>query len=58
MEWTLVVKSDSGSAIGIAHRDGLGGRCRHTKVQNLWIQSKIKDGDLKLQRVLGTEQRG
>ena len=24
------------------------------KVQYLWIQSKIKDGDLKLQKVLGT----
>ena len=44
---TGVVKSDSSSAIGIAHRDGLGGRCRHVKVQYLWIQSKIKDGDLK-----------
>ena len=35
-------------------RDGLGGRCRHIKVQYLWIHSKIKDGDLKLQKVLGT----
>ena len=51
---TGVVKSDSSSAIGIAHRDGLGGRCRHIKVHYLWIQSKIKDGDLKLQKVLGT----
>ena len=51
---TGVVKSDSSSAIGIAHRDGLGGRCRHIKVQYLCIQSKIKDGDLKLQKVLGT----
>ena len=51
---TAVVKSDCSSAIGIAHRDGLGGRCRHVKVQYLWIQSKIKDGDLKLQKVLGT----
>ena len=49
-----VVKSDSSSAIGRAHRDGLGGRCRHVKVQYLWIQSKIKVGDLKLQKVLGT----
>ena len=32
---TGVVKSDSSSAIGIAHRDGLGGRCRHIKVQYL-----------------------
>ena len=49
-----VVKSDSSSAIGIAHRDGLGGRCRHIKVQCLWIQSKIQDGNLELHNVLGT----
>ena len=34
---TGVVKSDASSAIGIAHREGLGG---HIKVQYLWIQSK------------------
>ena len=51
---TGVVKSDFSSVIGIAHRDGSGGRCRHVKVQYLWIQPKIKDGDLKLQKVLGT----
>ena len=28
-----VVKPDCSSAIGIAHRDGLGGQCRHVKVQ-------------------------
>ena len=49
---TRVVKSDSSSAI--VHRDCQGGRCRHIKVQYLWIQSKMKDGDLKLQTVLGT----
>ena len=51
---TGVVKSDSSSAIGTAQRDGFGGRCRHVKVRYLWIQSKIKDGYLKLQKVLGT----
>ena len=47
-----VVTSDSISVIRTAHRDGLGGRCRHIKVQYSWIQSKIKDGDFKLQKVL------
>ena len=49
---TRVVKADSSSAIGIA-----GGRCRHIKVQCLWIQSKIKDGDLTLQKSTWDEQR-
>ena len=49
-----VVESDSSSAIGRAHRDGLGGRCRHYEVQYMCVQSKIEDGDLKLQKVLGT----
>ena len=51
---TDVVKSDSSSAIGIGPRGGLGGRCRHVKVHYLQIQSKVKDGDLKLQKVFGT----
>ena len=46
-----VVKSDSSSAIGVAHRDVWRGRCRHIKVQYLWIRSKIKDWDLRLQKV-------
>ena len=50
---TGVVKSDSCSAIGIAHRDGSGGLCRDVKVQYLWIQSMIKDGDLTLQKKMG-----
>ena len=49
-----IVKSDSSTAIGIAHRDGLGGRCRHIKVQYLWIQSKIKNEELQLVKVPGT----
>ena len=47
-----VVTLDSSSASGIAHRDGLGGRCRQIKVQYLWTQSKINDVDLMLQKYL------
>jgi hypothetical protein len=49
------VMSDSNAAIGITHRTGLGGRCRHIKVQYLWIQEKVKSGELKLKKVIGTE---
>ena len=37
------VRSDSNAAIGITHRTGLGGRCRHIKVQYLWIQERVKE---------------
>ena len=36
---TGVVKSDSSTAIGLVHGEGLGGRCRRIKVQFFWIQS-------------------
>ena len=55
--WQLkgVARSDSNAAIGIAHRGGLGGRCRHIKVQYLWIQEKIKNKELGLEKVLGSD---
>jgi hypothetical protein len=49
------IKSDSSAAIGIASRTGLGGRARHIKVQFLWIQGCIKDGDLMLSKVHTTK---
>ena len=50
-----VVKSDSNAAIGIVHRDGLGGRSRHIRVQYLWIQEKVRSKELDIRKVLGTE---
>ena len=54
IRWSGVVRSDSSAAIGIAQRDGLGGRCRHIKVQYLWIQERIKEGELQVAKVPGT----
>ena len=54
LAWSGTVKSDSSAAIGIAHRDGLGGRCRHIRVQYLWIQGRIREGELDLKKVPGT----
>ena len=48
-----VIRSDSNAAIGITHRSRLGGRCRHIKVQYLWIQERVKSSDLKLKKVNG-----
>jgi len=48
-----IVRSDSTAAIGIAYREGLGGRCRHINVQYLWIQERVRSGQLGLSKVLG-----
>ena len=48
-----IVRSDSAAAIGIAHRKGIGGRCRHINVQYLWIQESVQEGHLGLANVLG-----
>ena len=49
------VRSDSTAAIGIAHREGLGGRCRHINVQYLWIQERVRQGQLGLAKVVGKD---
>ena len=50
-----VVRTDSSAAMGMTYRTGLGGRCRHIKVQYLWIQQAVRSGDLSLTKVAGTE---
>ena len=49
------VRSDSIAAIGIAHREGLGGRCRHINVQYLWIQERVREGQIGLAKVAGKD---
>ena len=48
------VHSDACAAIGMARRRGLG-RVRHLDVEDLWIQSKVRDGHIDLVKVLGAE---
>ena len=48
------VHSDSSAAIGISSRQGLG-KVRHLNVQYLWIQDRLKRGDVGIKKVLGTE---
>ena len=50
-----VIHSDSNAAIGIVHRTGLGGRCRHINVQYLWIQGKVRNKELEIKKVWGGE---
>ena len=56
MGWHLPIQlwSDATAAIGIARRKGLG-KIRHLDVTDLWIQDKIRSGQMKLDKMLGTE---
>ena len=54
IEGDAQVYSDSTAAIGIVSRHGLG-RTRHIKVQYLWIQEKILNGEVDVKKVDGKE---
>ena len=43
---------DSSAAIGVASRRG-NGKLRHVRVGSLWIQERVENGDLQLQKVSG-----
>ena len=45
---------DSSAAIGIAHRAG-NGKLRHVKVGTLWIQEKVEEEELEIQKVAGEQ---
>ena len=56
MGWTLKPRlhSDATAAIGIAKRRGLG-KVRHLHCTDLWVQEKVRNGDIKLLKILGTD---
>ncbi|MDA8582757.1 reverse transcriptase domain-containing protein [bacterium] len=45
---------DSTAALGVVGRRGCG-RMRHVRVGNLWLQERREEGDLKFEKILGTE---
>ena len=47
---TATVACDANAAIGIAHRQGLG-KLRHINVQYLWLQEKVADKEMKIEKV-------
>ena len=57
MELKVRLHSDATAAIGIAKRRGLG-RIRHLATADLWIQEKIRDGQIEIHKILGTENPG
>ena len=54
LSWALSVHSDATAAIGICRRKGLG-KIRHLAVADLWVQERVRSGDFKLLKVLGTD---
>ena len=50
--WTLTLRADAQAAIGICRRSGIG-RARHLAVGQLWIQERIRDRTIALEKVAG-----
>ena len=54
VEVSLRIHSDSSAAIGISRRRGLG-KIRHLAVGDLWVQERLRNGDVEVLKVLGSE---
>ena len=46
---TIEIRSDATAAIGIVRRQGLG-RVRHLAVADLWVQQKVQDGVITVEK--------
>ena len=49
---SLTLKTDASAAVGIALRKGLG-KVRHIEVSQLWLQEKVSEGKVKIEKVDG-----
>ena len=54
MKTSITVHTDAEAAKGIASRTGLG-KTRHIDVHYLWVQERVRNGDIVLKKVLGTQ---
>ena len=52
--WDLVIETDATAAIGICRRRGLG-KIRHLAVADLWVQDRVRSGDVILRKVAGAD---
>ena len=50
IECSITLKSDASAAIAISNRRGLG-KVRHIEVCQLWLQDKVRRGDIKVAKV-------
>ena len=56
IELSITIRSDAGAAIGIVMRRGLG-KIRHIDVTQLWLQDKVRSGDIKILKVKSSENK-
>ena len=54
VQWPLRVWTDSSASIGMCTRQGIG-KVRHMDTQIMWIQQRVRNGDLDLYKVSGEE---
>ena len=54
LELNLHIYTDASAAMGIVHRQGVG-KLRHIRVQYLWVQQKLQEGELSVKKVLGQD---
>ena len=54
LDLKLRVHTDATAAIGIARRRGLG-KIRHLDTSDLWVQEKVRSGQIELVKVLGSD---
>ena len=54
LELKIRLKTDASAAIGIASRRGLG-KIRHIEVTQLWLQDKVQNKEILLNKVDGTK---
>ena len=48
----IVIKSDAAAAVGMTRRLGLG-RVRHLAVSDLWIQQRVRQGGIEIEKTPG-----
>ena len=49
----IQLATDSSAAKGIASRTGLSKRTRHIAVHHLWLQERVENGDIVLEKIAG-----
>ena len=56
VELPITMRSDASAAIGIVMRRGLG-KIRHIDVSQLWLQEKVRSGEIKMIKVKSSENK-